>query len=86
MKRHADIDHVANLQRVTPNDDFVKRPSSRRAKRGVLPVRRSDRALKRNAEIGRFTKSSRKEQSAWQATNQHSSAPAKTKTGASATE
>jgi len=43
-------------------DDFVKRPRSRRANlvaRGVLKVRRSDSEMKRNAEIGLFTKSSR---------------------------
>ena len=42
-------------------DNFVKRPRSRRAnlvERGVLKVRRSDSEVKRNAEIGLFTKSS----------------------------
>jgi len=42
-------------------DDFVKRPRSRRAilvARGVLEVRRSASEMKRNAEIGLFTKSS----------------------------
>jgi len=42
-------------------DGFVKRPSSRRANRvewGVLHVRRSDNEMKRNAEIGLFTKPS----------------------------
>jgi hypothetical protein len=49
------------LEKVIRIDGFVKRPSSRRAHRvecGVLPVRRSDNALKRNAEIGLFTKPS----------------------------
>ena len=43
-------------------DGFVKRPSSRRARRvecRCTYVRRSDNALKRNAEIGLFTKPSR---------------------------
>jgi len=54
-----------NPQEVIRTDGFVKRPSPRRAKRvawGVLPVRRSDSALKCNAEIGLFTKPS---QFAW---------------------
>jgi hypothetical protein len=43
---------------------FVKSPSSRRASRvesGVLSVRRSDNAMKRNAEIGLFTKPSNRD-------------------------
>jgi hypothetical protein len=54
-----------NSQKVVYADDFVKSPSSRLANlvsRGVLAVRRSDREMKRNAEIGFFTRSSRKEQ------------------------
>jgi hypothetical protein len=42
--------------------DFVKRPRSRRANlvaRCVLKVRRSASEMKRNAEIGLFTKSSK---------------------------
>ena len=49
-------------QKIIRFDDFVKRPRSRRANlvaRGVLKVRRSDREMKRNAEIGLFRKSSR---------------------------
>jgi len=45
-------------------DGFVKSPRSRRANsvsRGVLAVRRSDHGMKRNAEIGVFTKSSKRE-------------------------
>jgi hypothetical protein len=48
-------------QKVIGSDDFVKGPRSRRANlaaRGVLEVRRSDSEVKRNAEIGLFTKSS----------------------------
>ncbi len=48
-------------------DDFVKRPMSRRANlvaRGVLKVRRSASEMKRNAEIGLLTKSSRDQRSA----------------------
>ena len=51
-----------NSQKVIRIDGFVKRPSSRRAnfvECGVLTVRRSDNEMKRNAEIGLFTKPSR---------------------------
>jgi hypothetical protein len=47
-------------QKVIRFDDFVKSPRSRRANlvsRGVLAIRRSDNEMKRNAEIGLFTKS-----------------------------
>jgi hypothetical protein len=50
---------LMNSLKATLCDDFVKSP--RRANlvsRGVLIVRRSDNAMKRNAEIGVFTKSS----------------------------
>jgi hypothetical protein len=43
-------------------DDFVERRGSRRANlvaRGVLTVRRSNSEMKRNAELGFFTKASR---------------------------
>jgi hypothetical protein len=52
---------LMSSQKVIRIDDFVKRPRSRRANlvaRGVLTVRRSDNEMKRNAEIGLFTKSS----------------------------
>jgi hypothetical protein len=50
-----------SVERNTQIDGFVKRPSSRRASlaaRGVLVVRRSASEMKRNAEIGFFTKPS----------------------------
>ncbi|HSM90877.1 MAG TPA: hypothetical protein VLT56_12735 [Desulfobacterales bacterium] len=50
---------MMNQEKVIRIDGFVKRPSSRRANLvecGVLSVRRSDSGMKRNAEIGLFTK------------------------------
>jgi hypothetical protein len=55
----------SNIQKVIRIDGFVKRPRSRRTNlvaRNVLKVRRSDNEMKRNAEIGLFTKTSRFDQ------------------------
>jgi hypothetical protein len=51
---------MMDLQKDVRFDDFVIGTRSRRANfvaRGVLSVRRSDREMKRNAEIGPITKS-----------------------------
>jgi hypothetical protein len=56
-----EVVRIDELVKVIRFDDFVKSPRSRRANlvsRGVLAVRRSGNEMKRNAEIGLFTKSS----------------------------
>jgi hypothetical protein len=53
--------NLMDSQKVLWADGFVKSPSSRHANlvaQSVLAVRRSDREMKRNAEMGFFTMSS----------------------------
>jgi hypothetical protein len=58
--RYIDKALLMNSQEVMRLVDLARRPRSRRANlatRGVLPGRRSDREMKRNAEIGLLAKS-----------------------------